>query len=69
MKRLVAVITFAALVGAVEPVLGPIWVWLIHAEVSGTRTLIGGGIVFAALFVHLLTEWWRSQGRTPEAKA
>lgn len=59
----------AALVGTVEPVLGPIWVWLIHAEVPGTRTLIGGGIVFAALFVHLLTEWWRSQGRTPEAKA
>mgnify|MGYP002776329419 CR=1 FL=1 len=43
----------AALLGTAEPVLGPIWVWLIHGEVPGMRTLIGGAIVFAALLTHL----------------
>lgn len=52
-----------ALVGTLEPVLGPVWVWLFHDEVPGTRTLLGGAIVFAALFVHLFTDWWRAQAR------
>jgi drug/metabolite transporter (DMT)-like permease len=52
----------AALVGTLEPVLGPIWVWLIHAEVPDSRTLTGGGIVFFALFIHLLYEF-RSKAR------
>jgi drug/metabolite transporter (DMT)-like permease len=43
----------AALIGTAEPVLGPIWVWLIHGEVPSARTLIGGSIVFAALVAHL----------------
>jgi drug/metabolite transporter (DMT)-like permease len=46
----------AALVGTLEPVLGPLWVWLIHGEVPDNRTLLGGGIVFAALLLHLLYE-------------
>lgn len=49
----------AALVSTVEPVLGPVWVWLFHGEVPGTRTLIGGAIVFAALFAHILNDWRR----------
>ena len=49
----------AALVGTLEPVLGPVWVWLVHNEVPGTATIIGGSVVFAALFAHLLTEWRR----------
>jgi drug/metabolite transporter (DMT)-like permease len=47
----------AALVGTLEPVLGPLWVWLVHGEVPAHRTLIGGGIVFAALLAHLAHEW------------
>ena len=47
----------AALVSTLEPVLGPVWVWLIHDEVPGLRTVIGGGIVFAALFTHILNDW------------
>jgi drug/metabolite transporter (DMT)-like permease len=46
----------AALVGTLEPVLGPIWVWLVHGEVPDNRTLLGGGIVFSALVLHLLYE-------------
>lgn len=54
----------AALVGTLEPVLGPIWVWLIHGEVPGDRTIVGGGIVFLALFIHLLTDFWRQRQRS-----
>jgi drug/metabolite transporter (DMT)-like permease len=43
----------AALIGTAEPVLGPIWVWLVHGEVPGTRTLVGGGVVIVALLLHL----------------
>lgn len=52
-----------ALVSNVEPVLGPIWVWLFHGEVPAARTLIGGGIVFVALLVHILSDAWRQRAR------
>jgi drug/metabolite transporter (DMT)-like permease len=51
----------AALVGTLEPVLGPIWVWLVHNEVPSTLTLVGGAIVFAALLVHLLIDFARQR--------
>lgn len=47
----------AALVGVLEPVLGPIWVWLVHGEVPNDRTLLGGAVVFTALLAHLLYEF------------
>jgi drug/metabolite transporter (DMT)-like permease len=46
----------AALISTVEPVLAPLWVWLIHTEVPAQMTLIGGGVVFAALLAHVLLE-------------
>jgi drug/metabolite transporter (DMT)-like permease len=46
----------AALVGTLEPVLGPIWVWLVHNEIPSGRTLIGGAVVFAALVIHLFID-------------
>ena len=49
----------AALVGTLEPVLGPVWVWLIHGEIPSERTIIGGSIVFAALLTHLLVDSFR----------
>lgn len=49
----------AALIGTLEPVLGPVWVWLAHGEVPSERTVLGGAIVFTALLVHLVVEWRR----------
>lgn len=49
----------AALLGTLETVLGPVWVWLIHGEVPSTRTIIGGGVIFAALLLHIGMEWRR----------
>jgi drug/metabolite transporter (DMT)-like permease len=44
---------FAALLGTGETVLGPVWAWLILSEVPKARTLLGGGIVLAALLAYL----------------
>lgn len=45
--------SLAALLSTVEPMLGPVWVWLAHDEVPSSRTLIGGAVVFGALLAHL----------------
>lgn len=44
----------AALLGTLETVLGPVWVWLIHGETATTYTIIGGTIVVVALIVYLV---------------
>ena len=38
-----------ALLGQLEVVLGPLWVWLVVSEEPGRATLIGGAVVLAAL--------------------
>jgi len=53
----------AALISTAEPVLGPVWVWLLHGEVPVGRTLVGGAIVIAALLTHLA--WQMRQSRQP----
>ncbi|QPC86803.1 EamA family transporter [Mesorhizobium sp. NBSH29] len=50
---------FAALLGTLETVLGPIWVWLIHAEIPSSRTIAGGAVIFVALLVHIGLEFKR----------
>jgi drug/metabolite transporter (DMT)-like permease len=42
----------ASLIGVLESVLGPIWVWLAVAERPGTPSLIGGAIILSALVAH-----------------
>ena len=49
----------AALLGTLEPVLGPVWVWLLHGETPSASTFVGGAIVFAALLVHIGVEFRR----------
>ena len=58
-----------ALVSNLEPVLGPVWVWLVHGEVPAARTLLGGGIVFVALLVHILTDRKRREEPAPVSTA
>lgn len=57
--------SFVALLGTLETVLGPVWVWLAHGEIPGARTLLGGAIVFGALLAHLL--WQFNQRGADEA--
>ncbi|MFM6991181.1 MAG: DMT family transporter [Rhodoferax sp.] len=56
----------AALIGIAEPVLGPVWVWLIHNEVPSPRTVLGGTIVFFALLAHIL--WQLRQPGSEESQ-
>ena len=45
---------FAALIGTVEPILGPIWVWAFLNEIPSVRTIVGGSIVLFALIAYLV---------------
>lgn len=42
----------ASIIGTAEPVLGPVWVWLVHGETPSTLAIIGGLIVIGALIGH-----------------
>lgn len=42
-----------ALIGALDAPLAPVWVWLVFDEVPSRNTLIGGGLVFAAVAAHI----------------
>lgn len=53
----------AALLGTLEPVLGPVWVWLVHGETPSALTIAGGAVVFLALMTHLILEFRRQQQR------
>jgi drug/metabolite transporter (DMT)-like permease len=52
-----------ALIGTLESVLGPLWVWLIHSEIPSIRTAIGGAIVVLALTAHLLWQYLQHRGQ------
>jgi drug/metabolite transporter (DMT)-like permease len=56
--RLIAA-AFAALLGTVETMLSPVWVWLAHGEVPSSRTLLGGAVILVALIVHIGLEFQR----------
>lgn len=43
----------AGLVGLIEVVLGPLWVWLAFGEQPGRPAIIGGGLVLAAVVWYL----------------
>lgn len=59
---------YAALLATFETLLGPVWVWLVHAEVPSTRTLIGGAVVFAALLCHIALQFGRMSPPQPPGK-
>ncbi len=42
------------LIGALDAPLAPIWVWLAFAETPSPATVIGGFVVFAAVFGHIV---------------
>ena len=46
--------TDVALISMLEPIMGPIWVWIFMSEYPGVPALIGGTAVLVALAVHTL---------------
>ncbi len=51
----------AATLLLIEPVLNPIWAWLIHGEEPSGRALTGGAIIMLAAFVG---SWWQARHST-----
>ncbi len=47
-----------ALLGELEPILGPVWVWLFIGERPTGMALAGGVVVLAALTAHTLVDVW-----------
>ena len=47
----------SALLSVIEPILGPIWVWLIHGETPTQLVLFGGAVVIAALCFNMYFDW------------
>ncbi|MBF90010.1 MAG: EamA family transporter [Candidatus Marinimicrobia bacterium] len=46
----------AVLITSLEPILNPIWVFLIYTEYPGKWTLVGGFIVMTTILFHAITE-------------
>ena len=61
--------TDVALLAMLEPIAGPIWVWVFRNEYPGVAALIGGLIVFVALAVHTVYAASRSRVPHPVASA
>lgn len=53
------------LIALLEPITGPIWVWLAVGEQPQDTTLIGGAIVLGALVVHVLVTARRARQTPP----
>jgi drug/metabolite transporter (DMT)-like permease len=46
--------TDVALLSMLEPIMGPMWVWIFVSEYPGIPALIGGSVVFVALAAHTM---------------
>lgn len=46
----------AALLGAMETPLGPLWVWLLFAETPDMATMLGGGLIFVTLLIYIIRD-------------
>jgi drug/metabolite transporter (DMT)-like permease len=53
--------TELALLALLEPILGPLWVWVLMGEHPGIATLVGGVIVLAAVFANEAFGVWRTR--------
>ncbi len=47
------------LLGLLEPITAPLWVWLIFAEAPSRYTLIGGALVLVTVVIHELWHLWQ----------
>ena len=65
-RRRRAPATDVALLSMLEPIMGPIWVWIFVNEYPGVPALIGGSTVFVALAAH--TVYAASRTGTPRVR-
>jgi DME family drug/metabolite transporter len=51
----------AGIIGYIEPILNPVWVFLVIGERPSNWALLGGAIIIAAVIYHMLSEAKRGQ--------
>jgi drug/metabolite transporter (DMT)-like permease len=56
-----------SLIGMLEVVLGPLWVWLVLSEAIGVRSIVGGLVIVSALVAHTAVEYRNVDGDTRAA--
>jgi drug/metabolite transporter (DMT)-like permease len=56
--------TELGLLALLEPILGPIWVWVLLGEHPGDLALIGGAVVLAAVIANEAYAAWRGRTKT-----
>jgi drug/metabolite transporter (DMT)-like permease len=65
--------TEMGLLALLEPILGPVWVWVLMSEHPGAATLLGGAIVMGAVIVNEGFAAWRGRasaaGRAAQPRA
>ncbi len=54
--------TELGLLALLEPILGPLWVWVLMGEHPGRNALIGGALVLCAVIANELIAAWRGRG-------
>jgi len=54
--------TELGLLALLEPILGPLWVWVLMGEHPGPNALTGGAIVLSAVVANQVLGAWRSRG-------
>lgn len=55
----------SSLIGMLEVVLGPLWVWLVLSERPGTASLVGGALILTALGANALVDLAAASRRSP----
>ena len=53
----------SSLLGMLEPILGPAWVWIFLGEEPGAMTLIGGALVMASVAAYTISMMRRRRVR------
>jgi drug/metabolite transporter (DMT)-like permease len=61
--------TELGLLALLEPIAGPLWVWLLMGENPGAATLTGGAIVLFAVLANELVAAWQESRRAPARPA
>ena len=56
----------AGIIGYVEPVLNPVWVFLFIGERPSGWALVGGTVIIASVIVHMLLETKAKMGKRVE---
>ena len=56
----------ASIVGYIEPVLNPVWVFLFLGERPSTWAIVGGGVIIASVFAHMLAKAKSKAGKRSE---